>query len=64
MALFTTVIAVLMVVDALFTWANFNLVESALSKRFPRINIKLVAFLEGISGLGILIYKVQNGFIA
>ncbi|MGK0289336.1 MAG: hypothetical protein ACI86H_000773 [bacterium] len=58
MHLFLTIIAFLMVTDALFTWANYDKVESLLKKQFPKLDLKVFAFIEGLIGLLILSIKV------
>jgi hypothetical protein len=53
-----TIIAVLMISDAGFTLLNLTKVESMLHSIFPRMNVKKLAMLEGITGLVIIILKI------
>jgi len=53
-----TIIAVLMISDACFTLLNLTKVESMLHSIFPRMNVKKLAMIEGITGLVIIILKI------
>jgi len=58
-----TIIAILMVADALFTLLNLSKVESLLQNVFPNLNIKKLAVVEGLAGGFILILKIGTGSV-
>ena len=58
-----TVIAILMVADALFTLLNLSKVESLLQNVFPNLNVKKLAVIEGLVGGFILILKMGTGSV-
>ena len=60
MNLFTTLIAGLMVGDALFAWANLAKLESFLSQIFPNLDLRKVALVEGGVGIFILLFKLTT----
>ncbi len=64
MNLFLTIVAVLMVSDAAFTLLNLSKVESFLQSRFPNLNIKKLAVVEGIVGIIILFLKINTKTIS
>lgn len=59
-----TVIAILMVADALFTILNLSKVESLLQNVFPNLNVKKLAVVEGLAGGLILILKISTNSIS
>ncbi len=59
-----TIIAVLMISDACFTLLNLTKVESMLHSIFPRMNVKKLALIEGVTGLVIIILKVSTDTIS
>ncbi|MBU2515496.1 hypothetical protein KJ966_29620 [bacterium] len=63
MNLFITIIAVLMVSDAAFTLLNLSKVESLITNHFPKMNVKKLATVEGITGIVILFLKLATGTI-
>ncbi len=63
MNLIITIVAVLMISDAAFTLLNLNKVESLLQARFPKMNVKKLALVEGLAGVVVLIIKVVTGTI-
>jgi hypothetical protein len=60
MNLVITIIAILMVSDAGFTLGNLHKVESILASTFPDLDIKKLAFVEGLAGLIILGVKFSS----
>lgn len=56
-----TLIAVLMLIDALFTLLNLSKVESMIHSLFPHMEVKKIAFLEGAVAVVILTIKVLTG---
>lgn len=61
MNLFITIVAALMLGDAIFILANFSNLESFISRIFPNLNLKMMAIVEGIVGLFILFLKFKTG---
>jgi len=59
----TTIIAIFMVGDALFTLLNLAKVKTLLYSMFPTLNIKKVALCEGIVGVTILLIKISTDTI-
>ena len=59
-----TVIAILMVADALFTLFNLSKVESLLQNIFPNLNVKKLAIVEGLAGGFIILLKFSTDSIA
>lgn len=64
MNLFITVVSVLMISDAAFTLVNLNKVQSLLHSRFPQINVKKLALVEGVVGLVVLALKIVTGTVS
>ena len=64
MNLVITIVAVLMVSDAAFALLNITKFESLLHSQFPKMNVKLLAAVEGIIGLVILFIKLATGTIS
>ena len=64
MKLLTTIIALLMVTDAAFALLNLSKIESFLLSQFPKMNVKLLAVMEGVAGLVILIVKIGTRSIS
>ncbi len=60
MNLITTLIAGLMVGDALFSWMNLAKLESFLSQIFPHLNLRRLALTEGGVGVFILLFKLAT----
>jgi hypothetical protein len=59
-----TVMAILMVADALFTLLNLSKVESLLLNVFPNLNVKKLAVVEGLAGGFIIILKISTGSVS
>lgn len=57
MNLLTTIIAFLMVADAGFTLSNLTRVENLIHQLFPQLDVKKLAWVEGLAGVLILILK-------
>lgn len=55
-----TLVAVLMVADSAFTLGNLTKIESILATTFPNLDIKKLAFIEGVVGLIILGIKIST----
>ncbi len=53
-----------MVSDAAFALLNLTKFESLLHSQFPKMNVKLLAAVEGIIGLVILFIKLATGTIS
>jgi len=64
MNLVITIIAVLMVADACFTLLNLSKVESILRSVFPRMNVKKLALVEGMTGIAIIVLKVSTDTVS
>lgn len=60
MNLTITIVAVLMIIDALFTLVNLSKVESLLHRAFPNLDIKKVAIIEGFVGFIIISIKIST----
>lgn len=60
MHLITTIIAILMLADALFALTNQEYVESVLKNFFPGMNVRQVALIEGGAALLILLVKLAT----
>lgn len=58
MNLLTTIIACLMVGDAIFATLNLARLESLIHQLFPQLNLKKVALVEGLVGGAILLFKI------
>lgn len=61
MDLFITIIAALMVADAVFALLNLGKFESLLKAHFPNMNVKKLAVVEGSVGVVILMLKLATG---
>ncbi len=55
--LITTIIAFLMIADAGFTLTNLTRVETLIHQLFPQLDVKKLAWVEGLVGLVILVVK-------
>lgn len=60
MNIFITIIALLMLIDALFTLLNLSKVESMIHSLFPHLEVKKIALIEGVVAFIILILKVTT----
>jgi len=58
MNLLTTIIACLMVGDAIFAFINLARLESLIHQLFPQLDLKKVALVEGTVGGVILVFKI------
>ena len=56
----TSIIAIFMIGDALFTLLNLSRVKSLINSMFPSLDIKKVAIVEGLVGALILVLKVST----
>ena len=61
MNLLITIIAILMIADALFIYANYSGLEPFIAKIFPNLELKKLAIVEGVIGAIILIIKTKTG---
>ena len=53
-----------MVGDAVFTLTNFARVENMIHQIFPDLDLRKIALVEGVAGLGIILIKmVTDSFI-
>ena len=57
MNLLLTIIAIIMVVDSIFTLLNLTKVESILHSVFPKMDVRKLATIEGVVGIIILALK-------
>lgn len=55
-----TIIAILMLIDALFTLLNLSKVESMIHSLFPHMEVKKVAVIEGAVAAIVLALKVAT----